>query len=314
MQPLISVVIPTHRRPQLVKRAVRSALAQTLHDIEVIVVINGVDEQARESLAEIQDPRLKVIELPVNLGGASPARNAGAAIAQADWIAHLDDDDEWLPHKLERQFEAAKRSPYQFPIVTCYLKLRTQERDTVLPRRVPTPLEPLSEYLFVRNTYFQGEGLIQGSTLLTPKKLLEKVPFNLAVGKHDDWDWLLQASVVPGVGFEFVPEPLSIWYMDEQRSSASRTHNWQFSLDWIRSRRDLVTPRAYAAFLLIEIASHAAFNRDWQAFPMLLREAIQYGAPKPIDFGLFLGMWMISPDMRSWLRTKLTNKLKPSFT
>ncbi len=304
MEPLVSVVIPTHRRPLLVKRAVQSALAQTLREIEVIVVIDGPDEVTRAILAEIDDSRLKAIELPTNQGCCA-ARNAGIALAQAQWVAHLDDDDEWKPQKLEVQLEAVRRSQYAFPIATCYLIARTPKGDYMLPRRLPTQSEPLSEYLFVRNTFFKGEGLIQSSTILTAKELLQKVPPKSGLKRHEDWDWLLRAVQQEGVGVEFVPEPLSIWYLGGQGPSLSRSSDWQYSFNWIQAQRDLVTPRAYSSFILAEVSSRAAIARDWKAFLPLLWEAIRFGNPKPMDLALCLGMWLIPSDTRRWLRTLL---------
>lgn len=307
MEPLVSVVIPTFRRPLLVKRAVQSALVQTLSQIEVIVVIDGPHEATRKELETIDDSRLRVIELPTNQGCCA-ARHAGITAAQAKWVAHLDDDDEWMPHKLERQLEAVERSQYQFPIASCYLVVRSSQGEGIWPRRPPDESEPLSEYLFVRNSLFQGEGLLQSSTLLTSKELLEKVPPNLKTRKHEDWDWLLRAISVKGVGIEFVPEPLSVWYLGEKGQSVSRTPDWEYSFSWIQDKRDLVTARAYSSFILAEVSSRAAVVGDWKAFWILLREAIRQGSPTVADVCLFLGMWLIPPPTRRWLRNVFTRK------
>ena len=80
--PDVTVVIPTRGRPALVTRAVHSALAQTLHDIEVVVVVDGPDGSTVAALAGIADPRLRVVELPAP-GGApgSPARRVRRPMA-----------------------------------------------------------------------------------------------------------------------------------------------------------------------------------------------------------------------------------------
>ena len=80
--PQVSVVIPTRKRPDLVVRAVKSALAQTLADIEVIVVIDGSDRATEQALAAIDDGRLTIIcnEVPV---GGSEARNVGIRKSRA---------------------------------------------------------------------------------------------------------------------------------------------------------------------------------------------------------------------------------------
>jgi len=304
LEPLVSVAIPTYRRPLLVKRAVQSALNQTIDQIEVIVVMDGPDERTREVLAQIDDPRLRVIELPTNQG-VSEARNTAVSHARSKWIAHLDDDDEWMPQKLELQLEAVKRSQYTLPIATCYLVVRSPNGEAIWPRRAPKHSEPLSEYLFVRNSLFQGEGLIQGSTILTAKELLQKVPYRSNSQKHDDWDWLLRAIAIEGVGIEFVAEPLSIWYLGEQRQTLSNAYDWQYSFNWIQAQRSLVTRRAYSSFLLAEVSSRAAYAGDWKAFWLLLWEAIRRGSPRPADLGLFLGMWLLPPDTRRRLRNFL---------
>ena len=62
--PLVTVIIPTINRPQLVERAVRSALDQTLTDIEVMVVVDGPDDATTTVLGRIDDPRVRIVPLP----------------------------------------------------------------------------------------------------------------------------------------------------------------------------------------------------------------------------------------------------------
>src|SRR5271155_4502466 len=77
--------------------------------IEVIVVIDGEDQATEKLLAGFEDARLQVIPLAVNVGG-SEARNIGVRTENGEWIAFLDDDDEWFPHKIAMQLEAAGAS------------------------------------------------------------------------------------------------------------------------------------------------------------------------------------------------------------
>ena len=307
MKPIVSTVIPTHNRPLIVERAVKSALAQTLQAIEVIVMIDGSDASTRALLAEIEDPRLKYIELPIR-GGAAAARNAGVSAATGEWIAFLDDDDEWLPQKLERQIEVATRSQYEFPIVASRLTARSPKGDYIRPTRFLSLSEPISEYLLARNSLFQGEGLIQTSVLLTKKQLLQQVPFRTDLQRHQDWDWLLRVSNLAGVKIEFVAEPLAIWYVDEKRKTISNTSNWRNSLDWIHENKLLVTPRAYAAFIMVEVAAQASQAGEWQEFLPLLLEAIKLGKPQLIDFLLYLGIWLIPQETRRSFRALLSKK------
>ncbi|WP_404791479.1 hypothetical protein [Altericista sp. CCNU0014] len=144
--------------------------------------------------------------------------------------------------------------------------------------------------------------MIQTSTLVVKRELLQSIPFKADLQRHHEWDWLIRASVVPGVGIEFAREPLVIWYAEEQRKSVSSKNHWQYSLSWIQELRTLVTPRAYAAFIMTVVGAIAAREGDRHAFWPLLKEAVWVGRPKPIDLALYLGMWLIPQDGRRQIR------------
>ena len=135
---LVSVIIPTRNTPQLVLRAVRSALNQTYPHLEVIVVVDGPDPATNEALNTVVDERLRVVALDHSVGG-SDARNIGVQNASGHWVAFLDDDDEWLAPKIEKQIDAALDSNSPFPVVTCYFIGRTPLGDFIGPRRTPKP-------------------------------------------------------------------------------------------------------------------------------------------------------------------------------
>ncbi|HWY90691.1 MAG TPA: glycosyltransferase family 2 protein [Solirubrobacteraceae bacterium] len=101
----ISVVISTHQRPDACERALRSALNQTEPPLEVLVCDNGsTDEtEARMHGWERRDERVRYLRMPRNSGTPATTRNLGIEHARGDWIAFLDDDDEWLPAKLAKQ-------------------------------------------------------------------------------------------------------------------------------------------------------------------------------------------------------------------
>lgn len=297
------MVIPTRSRPGLVTRAVRGALAQTVEDIEVIVVIDGPDEQTGNALASITDPRLRVITLP-RQGGAPNARNTGVREARARWTALLDDDDEWLPHKLARQLDLATTAPapMPMPIVTCRLLNRTPRAEWVMPRRLPAAGEPLSEYLTVRRGLFHGDGFIQTSTILAPTELLRRVPFRVGLRRLQELDWTLRALSHDGVELVYAAEPLVVWHQDEDRPRLSLDSPWQESLEWLRSSRPLLTRRAYAAVTMSVISSMAASTRSLNVFRTLLHEARRHGRPGLLDYLTFLQIWLIPPRLRRRVR------------
>jgi glycosyltransferase involved in cell wall biosynthesis len=105
--PLVSIIIPTRNRSDMLSMALDSVRAQTLANYEVIVVGNGQDpEQAEASRQAAIAQGAQYYELPE--GNLPAARNLGIRMSKGAWIAFLDDDDLWLPNKLERQVEEAK--------------------------------------------------------------------------------------------------------------------------------------------------------------------------------------------------------------
>jgi glycosyltransferase involved in cell wall biosynthesis len=301
IQVIVSVVIPTRNRPTMVSRAVKSALSQTLQSIEVIVIVDGPDSETIIALSQIDDQRLRVIELAENIG-ASGARNAGVIEAKGNWVAFLDDDDEWLPQKLQLQLEVAKNSQFQFPVVSSRFIALTSKGELTWPRRLLAPGEHLSDYLFARNSLFAGEGFMQTSTFFTKKELLINVPFSNNKYKHEDWEWLLEVNNLDGVGIEFVPEPTAYWYSDIGRQRLSNKGDWQYSLEWIKSVQHLVTPKAYSSFIMSIVSHEASMRKDWSAFWILLRESIKLGKPRPIDYMLYMVIWLLPQDLRQQVR------------
>jgi glycosyltransferase involved in cell wall biosynthesis len=299
--PDVSVVIPTRDRPQLAVRAVRSALAQTHEDIEVVAVIDGPDPETRACLGTVGDERLRVIELP-EPGKAPNARNVGARHARGRWTALLDDDDEWLPGKLERQLELAATAEKGSPIVASRMINRTPRADSVMPRRLPAPGEPLSEYFTVRHGLFYGEGFIQTSTILAPTELLRRVPFTVGLRRQQELDWTLRAIRHDDVELLYAGEPLVLWHQDEDRDRISLHNPWEEQLAWLRDSRELFTPRAYAAFTMSVVSSMAAPTRSARVCRELLSEARTHGRPGLLDYVTFLQIWTLPPTLRRRVR------------
>lgn len=109
--PLVSVILPTRDRVDMLSRAVDSVLAQSERDLELIVVDDASTDGTASYLAALaaRDARARSIR-NATPGGGPAARNTGMAQARGDWIAFIDDDDEWLPKKLERQLATLRAS------------------------------------------------------------------------------------------------------------------------------------------------------------------------------------------------------------
>jgi glycosyltransferase involved in cell wall biosynthesis len=108
--PRVSVAISTWNRAHLVGRAIRSALAQTFEDFELLIVDDGSSDATPEVLAGVNDARLRRIRHERNYG-ISRTRNTALGLARGEWMAFLDDDNEWTPDYLERQLALAASRP-----------------------------------------------------------------------------------------------------------------------------------------------------------------------------------------------------------
>ena len=96
----VSVIIPVHNRPALLKRAILSVRNQTLAPLEIIVVDDGSDKHSlTDTIASFPEVHFYKQENH----GVSHARNSGVKKAKGEWIAFLDSDDIWDPFKLQKQ-------------------------------------------------------------------------------------------------------------------------------------------------------------------------------------------------------------------
>ena len=290
---LVSVIIPTLDRSQLLLRAIRSVLNQTHQEIEIIVVADRPDDATNAALRSIDDPRLRVIVNPHPVNAAS-ARNLGVDYAKGEWIAFLDDDDEWLPTKIEKQLSLA--SGNDNVLITCLNRIVTPKLSYTMPQVIYNNSEPLDEYLFDRRSPFGSVGFIQTSSLLMPRSVVEKTLFDVNA-LHDDWDFVLRLSKQYGVRIETVPEVLVVLYVEELRPTYSARWTWTQSLEWIDAVRPLITRRAYGGFCLRCVGPRAARQRAYPAFGVLLYRALKYGSPRLWTILAYVSVWLLPEDL-----------------
>lgn len=285
---MISVVIPTLRRPQLLLRAIESVLAQSFSDFELIVIVDGPDEETVKLTSSVTDKRFRFIQNQRSLGSAE-ARNVGIKASRGDWIAFLDDDDEWAPDKLSSQLGAIAPARENV-IVSCLSIVVTPLRRYIWPHRIYDNRISIDEYLFDRRSWFRGDVMLQCSSLLMSRPLATSLLFR---DPHDDWDLLLRAVNDRGAEIVTLDKPLVIHYTEDNRSSLGASFDWRTSLDWADQRRSLMTSRAYAGFLLTIIAPQAAKIGDGAAFWKLIYQACTRGSPRLIHVILYLAIWIV---------------------
>jgi hypothetical protein len=107
--PQVSVVVPLYNKAPYVEATLRSVQAQSLADLEIVVVDDGSTDGGATLVEKLDEPRIRLIR-QANAGAAA-ARNAGIAAARGRWIAFLDADDLWLPDKLAQQLHLLEAHP-----------------------------------------------------------------------------------------------------------------------------------------------------------------------------------------------------------
>jgi glycosyltransferase involved in cell wall biosynthesis len=112
--PEVTVVVPTKDRwPVFSRAALPAVLGQEEVHVELVVVDDGSSDGTSEQLAQLGDPRVRVVRHE-HARGVAAARNAGVAAARGTWISFLDDDDLWSPRKLREQLDAAQAADAVF--------------------------------------------------------------------------------------------------------------------------------------------------------------------------------------------------------
>lgn len=250
--PLFSVVIPTYQRRDMVVGAVLSALEQTVPLIEVIVVVDGSTDGTEAALAQIGDPRLRVISQPNR--GAAAARNAGIDAARGRYVAFLDCDDRFLPHHLADLLPLLQQSDE----VVAYgqvLADRGAGRNFLKPPRAIASDEAIDRYLMC------DRGFIQTSSLALSRPLAGKVRYREDVRFGDDTDFAVRLSLA-GARFLMTERPGTIWADRRAEHRLSHVRGSIGSLAWLLDLRPHISPRAFAAYM----GWHAAKSL-WPAHP-----------------------------------------------
>ena len=303
--PLVTVVIPTTGRPGLVLRALASVLGQTHAALDVAVVVDGPNPQTVAALATVADERLRVLQTP-QPAGAGAARNFAAASARGEWIAFLDDDDQWLPEKLERQLAAAAGRAV---LVSCRSRVQTSHGTEVWPRTLYTGQMPIDEYLFDRRTLFRGDAHVGTSSFLLPTALFARTQFSTD-RQNEDTTLLLRVTKAAGAAVVMVPETLVVLFKEDGRPSLGSRYDWREMLRWADTNRHHLTRRAYSGFCLIYLGSQAARRADYLACGTLLGRAFAHGAPTLRQLAPFLSFWLLPFGLRQRVRARLAQRFR----
>lgn len=182
---LISVVMPTYNRANLLDLSVLSVLNQTLSDFELLIVDDGSTDHTRDKVLSFHDKRIKYV-YKTNSGVAA-ARNVGLNVAQGEYIAFLDDDDCWPNNYLEKMVNLLQRSS-EYGLVYCRYKIITGGKVVKMTDSNLCRSGHMTVNLF-RNSF------ILPSTCLIAKHALGEIRFDEALENAEDSDFFLRLSL-----------------------------------------------------------------------------------------------------------------------
>ena len=203
--PELSVIIPTRNRACYLGGAVRSVLAQSLKDVEIVVVDDCGDDDSATVVKAFRHPHIHYVRHERQRGGGA-ARNTGIAYSSGEYVAFLDDDDEWYPEKLARQMSVMQASPAEVGGVYTGYFIVDRSDGRIRGQIVPNDRGDLSQALLA------GNCIGSTSSMLLRRACLEKIGgFDERLQSFQDYDLWLRLS--RQYQFECIRAPLLKYYV-----------------------------------------------------------------------------------------------------
>ena len=300
--PKVSVIIPTYNRLPMLKEAVDSVLHQDFEDFELIVVDDGSTDGTGSEI-EQYGGRVKLLQHPHNKG-VSAARNTGILNSNGQYIAFLDDDDEWLPEKLRLQVSLLENSTSEIGLVySGYLTINGATRTT-LSAKLPERRGPVYKDILHHN--FIGAP----STVIVRSECIERAGFfdeNIAYGlDHDLWIRIAQYY-----DFDYVKECLAIYCIHENRLSNNPEIRAKGLEDMIRKYgKHIVLKNKYYRDSCLPIGIQLCNNGDIKNGKKALANAIRT-SPFEIRCYFYLGCALLGAQNFKRLRNLKDYLLSP---
>ena len=275
--PRVSVVIPTYRRSQIISRAISSVLAQTFSDFEVIVVDdNGRDHPEQKSTEEVitgQHPDARVVYVKNEKSrGGSGARNVAIKMARGEFMAFLDDDEDWIETKLEQQVEAFEKAEHDVGLIDCGFF------DVKPDGRVREARPKMQGYVFERLLAKTSGRAPKLSTVMIPKRVLDSVgPFDETLPAREDYDLYLR--IARDFKFDSVPVPLAFKRGDAGPRITSNPENFVRGYERIyhKFKEDYQKrPKTHSVYLLRYAELLALTRRSSDAWDLFMKAARIY--------------------------------------
>lgn len=270
-KPIVSVILTTFNRAELLPRVIDSVLHQTFTGFELLIVDDFSQDQTSEIIRTFNDDRIKYVRHGENRG-LSAARNTGIFHAIGEYIAFLDDDDEWIPTKIEKQVRHIQRLPESVGMVYCWMNYH--EGNRVVSERHPKLRGNIFMYVL------ENQPLGNGSTFLVRRSVINNIGgFDETLNRGIDGDFVRRVCLKYEV--DFVPEVLvkynighgykRITIFDEQ---GIRNALKGERIKLVKFKKELSKYPRQSSSIYAIIAYHYSQLGDWQNSLTFYRKAI----------------------------------------
>lgn len=185
-EPLFDIIIPTHERPELLRRALQSLIAQTFQNFHVIVV----DDSGKYLPPYLELERLSgrfTHVIRSGVPGPAESRNMGLRLSKAQYVMFLDDDDLFEPMHLAALAECAEKTHPE--LMSCNFQVRVEDRQTTPPTVISNDIFSIKgipqENVYVRNH-------IPNNCIVYRRDVVAGHWHDPSMRIYEDWDFLLQ--------------------------------------------------------------------------------------------------------------------------
>ena len=272
---LISVIIPTYGRPQFLSRAIHSVLNQTYQNIEVIVVDDnnpGTDarnetEKAMQEFAA--NDKVKYLQHECNKNG-SAARNTGWRASKGEYIAFLDDDDEFLPGKAEAQLRCLEQLDDSWG--ACYTAYHVIRGGGGVDFSGENRSGALYVQALMRTLYIMG-----GSNLFVRRKVVEEIDgFDESFQRNQDLEFLVR--ILEKYKLAYVDEDALCIHMEVRDAKRTFEEIDAISQNYIKVFADKVNmlkpdeQKKVLAVISLERARTAIQHKKYKVALLILKE------------------------------------------
>lgn len=206
----VSVILPTYNRACLLGRAMKSILAQTYSNLELLIIDDASTDNTESVVKGFQDNRVRYIRHMRRQGGAA-ARNTGINASSGELIAFQDSDDEWLLEKLEKQVGKLQRNS-SIGVVFCGFAKWNGKVTAYVPQKSINIIDgDISSQILKGN--FVGT-----PTMLIRREVLKRSGlFDRNLPRLQDWELVIRLAGI--CRFCFINEPLVMVYETHERIS-----------------------------------------------------------------------------------------------